>query len=387
MFSLLKKLNKKQVIITLICIALIVFQVWLDLKLPDYMSEITKLVQTEDSQMSEILKNGGFMLACSIGSLMSSVLVGYLASYIAASFSKTIRKSLFDKVQSFGMEEIKNFSTSSLITRTTNDITQVQMLIAMGLQVIVKAPIMAIWAILKIAGKSTELTIFVTIAVVFLVCMIGSLMFLVVPKFKIIQTLTDNLNRIARENLTGIRVVRAYNAEEYQQNKFEKANTELTNTNLFTNRMMAIMSPVMGFIMSGLSLGIYWIGAYLINNSNMMDRLDVFSNVVVFSSYAIQVIMGFMMMVMIFMIYPRASVSAKRILEVLNTKEKIKDGSIESNPSHTKGKIEFKNVSFKYPNGNDYIFKDISFVAEARSNDSFYWSNRIRKNNFGKFNT
>lgn len=364
MFKLLKKLKKRDMIYILICIIFVVTQVWLDLKLPDYMSNITRLVQTEGSTMAEILEQGGYMLGCALGSLITSVIVGYFASYIAASFSKNIRREIFTKVEEFGMEEIKNFSTSSLITRTTNDITQVQMLIAMGLQVLIKAPIMAVWAISKIAGKSWQWSAITAGAVAILLVTIGVIVAFVLPRFKIVQRLTDNLNRITRENLTGIRVIRAYNAEEYQKEKFEKANEELKDTQLFNQRILSIMNPVMTTIMSGISLAIYFSGAYLIAEAQMLEKIEIFSNMVVFSSYAIQVVMAFMMLSMIFIIYPRASVSAQRILEVLETETKIKDGSLDDIDTKEKGTVEFKNVSFKYPDAEEYMLKNISFKAK-----------------------
>ena len=364
MFKLLKKLKKRDMIYILICIIFVVTQVWLDLKLPDYMSNITRLVQTEGSTMAEILEQGGYMLGCALGSLITSVIVGYFASYIAASFSKNIRREIFTKVEEFGMEEIKNFSTSSLITRTTNDITQVQMLIAMGLQVLIKAPIMAVWAISKIAGKSWQWSAITAGAVGILLVTIGVIVTFVLPRFKIVQRLTDNLNRITRENLTGIRVIRAYNAEEYQKEKFEKANEELKDTQLFNQRILSIMNPVMTTIMSGISLAIYFSGAYLIAEAQMLEKIEIFSNMVVFSSYAIQVVMAFMMLSMIFIIYPRASVSAQRILEVLETETKIKDGSLDDIDTKEKGTVEFKNVSFKYPDAEEYMLKNISFKAK-----------------------
>ncbi len=374
MLKLLKKLRKKEIIYILICILFVVLQVWLDLKLPDYMSEITKLVQTEGSTMTEILEQGAYMLSCALGSLISSVIVGYFASYVAANFSKNLRKDVFTKVESFGMEEIKMFSTSSLITRTTNDITQVQMLIAMGLQLLIKAPIMAVWAITKIAGKSWQWSAITAVAVGVLFIMIGVIVTLVLPRFKKVQKLTDNLNRITRENLTGIRVIRAYNAEEYQKEKFEKANEELKDTQLFNQRILAIMNPVMNSIMSGITLAIYFSGAFLIENANMLDKLDIFSNMVVFSSYAIQVVMSFMMLSMIFIIYPRASVSAQRILEVLDTESKIKDGKNKGDDTKEKGTVEFKNVSFKYPDAEEYMLKNISFKANKGETVAFIGS-------------
>ena len=374
MFKLLKKLKKRDILYILICIIFVAAQVWLELKLPDYMSNITRLVQTKGSTMAEILEQGGYMLACALGSLITAVIVGYFASYVAASFSKNTRKEVFRKVEEFGMEEIKNFSTSSLITRTTNDITQVEMLIAMGLQVLIKAPIMAIWAISKIAGKSWQWSAITAGAVGVLFIMIGTIVTLVLPRFKIVQKLMDNLNRITRENLTGIRVIRAYNAEKYQKEKFEKANEELKDTQLFNQRILSIMNPVIHTIMSGITLAIYFSGAYLISEAQMVEKLEIFSNMVVFSSYAIQVVMSFMMLSMIFIIYPRASVSAQRILEVLETKTKIKDGNITDENTKEKGTVEFKNVSFKYPDAEEYMLKNISFKVNRGETVAFIGS-------------
>ncbi len=280
MLKIFKYLKSKEWLQAAVAMVFIVSQVWLDLKLPDYMSKITMLVQTPNSQMSEIWQSGGYMLLCALGSLAASILVGFLAARIAASFSKRLRSMLFNKVDSFSMEEMNHFSTSSLITRSTNDITQVQMLITMGLQVIIKAPIMAVWAITKISGKGLEWTLATGIAAAIMIFMILLLMLFVMPKFKKMQTLTDSINRVTRENLTGLRVVRAYNAEDYQENKFEKANEELTSTQLFTSRAMAVMMPVMTLIMGGLSIAIYWIGAYLINGAGMADKLILFSNMI-----------------------------------------------------------------------------------------------------------
>lgn len=369
MLKLLKKLNKKEIIFILISICFITLQVYLDLKIPDYMTEITTYVQTEGTQIKDILNPGSKMLLCALGSLASSVLVGYLASYIAASFSKKLRRDVYTKISSFGAEEIKNFSTSSLITRTTNDITQVATLISMGLQVIIKAPIMATWAITKIAGKSIQWSFATSVAVVILLIMIAVIVLVALPKFKKIQWLTDNLNRITRENLTGIRVVRAYNAESYQENKFEQANEELTSTHLFTGKIMALMSPVMNIIMQGLNLSIYFIGAYLINEANMLDRITIFSDMVVFSSYAMQVVMSFMMLTIIFIIYPRSSVAAKRVLEVLETKNSMSDGTKEEGKE--KGTVEFKNVSFKYPDAEEYMLQNITFKANKGETVAF----------------
>lgn len=378
MLKLLKRLGKKEIIFILICITFVVVQVWLDLSIPDYMSEITKLVQTEGSKMADILEQGAYMIACALGSLISSVIVGYYAANIAAAFSRDLRKDVFRKVEEFGMEEIKNFSTSSLITRTTNDITQVQMLIAIGLQVLIKAPIMAIWAITKIAGKAYwQWSTITVVAVGVLLTMIGVLVTLVLPRFKKVQRLTDNLNKVTRENLTGIRVVRAYNAEQYQEEKFEKANEELKDTQLFNQRILAIMNPIMTAIMSGITLAIYFSGAYIVEAAQIADKLIIFSDMVVFSSYAIQVVMSFMMLSMIFIIYPRASVSAQRILEVLNTEVKIKDGKGGKNSEETnkeEGTVEFKNVSFKYPDAEEYMLENISFKVNKGETIAFIGS-------------
>ena len=369
MLKIAKKLTKKQILLVLLSIIFITFQVYLDLKIPDYMNEITKYVQSETSTMKDVLIPGGYMVLCAFGSLISSIIVGYFASYIAASFSKNLRKDIFAQVGKFGMEEIKKFSTSSLITRTTNDVTQVGLLISLGLQVIIKAPIMAIWAITKIIGKNFNWSIATSIAIIVLLVMILLLVLVALPKFKKIQWLTDNFNRITRENLTGIRVVRAYNAEEYQNNKFKKANEELTSTYLFTSKLMAIMNPVMTLIMSGLTLSIYFIGAYLINEANMLDKITLFSDMVVFSAYAMQVVMSFMMLTMIFILYPRASVASKRIIEVLETKSNIKEGNQTKGTEI--GTIEFKNVSFKYPDAEGYVLKDISFKAKRGETIAF----------------
>lgn len=360
MIKLIKEFKKKDFILILFCVVLIVFQVWLDLKLPDYMSKVTTLVQTEGTKISEVLKQGGYMLLCAGGSLVSAFIVGYMTSYISATFSKRTRKTLFEKVQSFSMEEIKKFRTSSLITRTTNDITNIQMFISMGLQMLIKAPITAVWAILKILGKGWQWSLATGTAVFVLLTVIVILMITVLPKFKIVQKLIDNINELTRENLNGIRVIRAFNAEKYQENKFEKGNDKLTKTQTFNQKMMSIMSPTMYLIMNVLTLSIYTIGSSLLSNAGMFDRLTIFSNMVVFSSYAMQVIMAFLMLAMIFIMYPRASVSATRINEVLNTNTKIIDGNFNGN-TKTVGEIEFKNVSFKYPDADEYILKNISF--------------------------
>ena len=364
MFRLLKRLKAAEWLQALVSLVFIVTQVWLDLKLPDYMSEITRLTQTPGSAMSDIWLAGGKMLLCALGSVASAVIVGYFAARIAASFSQRLRSQLFSKVDSFSMEEINRFSTDSLITRSTNDITQVQMLITMGLQMIIKAPIMVVWAVIKIAGKGLEWSLATGVAVLIMIAVISVMMTLVLPKFRKMQTLTDNLTRVTRENLTGLRVVRAYNAEPYQEAKFEVANAELTETQLFTNRGMAIMMPIIATLMSGLTLAIYWIGAALINNAGMMDRLTLFSNMVVFSAYAMQVIMSFMMLVMIFVLWPRASVSAKRINEVLETAPSILDGKRSDGEAGKTGEIEFRDVSFRYPGAADDVLCGINFTAK-----------------------
>lgn len=314
------------------------------------------------------------MLLCALGSLVLAVAVGYFASRLAATLAKRVRLAIFDKVESFSMEEINKFSTASLITRSTNDITQVQMIIAMGLQVMIKAPIMAVWAISKISNKSWQWTAATAAAVVLLLTLIGILMIFVMPKFRKIQVLTDNLNRVTRENLTGIRVVRAYNAEEYQEDKFENANEELTANNLFAHRMMAILMPGMNVVMNGLTLSIYWIGAYLINEAQVMDRIGLFSDMVVFSSYAMQVVMAFMLLTMIFIMLPRASVSAKRINEVLGTKPQIIDGDKEEGLPGREGEVEFRHVSFRYPDAADDVLTDISFTAHKGETIAFIGS-------------
>lgn len=374
MVKIFKYLKSKDWVLVFISLLFIVTQVWLDLKLPDYMSEITVLIQTEGSQMSEIWRTGGYMLLCAFGSLISAMTVGFFISQIAAGLSRTLRSNIFSKVESFSMNEINQFSTSSLITRSTNDITQIQMIIAMGLQVLIKAPIMSIWAISKISSKSWKWTTATAVAVIILILIVSVVFLLALPKFKKIQELTDNLNRVSRENLTGIRVVRAYNAEKYQEDKFEVANNDLTRTNLFTSRVMGVMMPSISLIMSGLTLAIYWVGAYVINEAQMMDRITLFSDMVVFSSYAIQVVMSFMMLIIVFIMLPRAQVSAKRVNEVLETELTIKNGKVKENDPSKVGEVEFKNVSFKYPDAADYVLENISFKANKGETVAFIGS-------------
>lgn len=371
MLKIFKNFKGKEWLLLSISVVFIVLQVWLDLRLPDYMSDITRLVQTQGSEMSEILTTGGWMLLCALGSLIASVIVAALAAKIASNFSATLRSKLYDKVQDFSMEEINNFSTASLITRSTNDVTQVQTFIVIGLQLLIKAPILAVWAVLKITGKNWELSLTTGIAILILLIIVGICIAIALPRFAKLQKLTDNLNRIARENLSGISVTRAYNAERYQEDKFEEANSELTSVNLVANRVMATLLPSISFIMSGLTLAIYWVGAVLIQNADITSRMGLFSDVVVFSSYAMQVVMAFMMLVIVFILMPRASVAAKRINEVLDTEIKIKNGTTSQEIVSAVGEIEFKNVSFKYPDADDYVIKDISFKVNRGETVAF----------------
>lgn len=374
MVKLLKKLTWKDFILAAVAFVFIIVQVWLSLTMPDYMSEITKLVQTKGSKMNDILIAGGKMLACALGSLLAAVCTSICASKISSNFSANLRGQVFHKVQSFSMEEIGNFSTASLITRSTNDITQVQMLIVMGLEVLLKAPIMAVWALCKISTKNWQWTASTGVAVVVLLSFVCVCVAVALPKFKKLQSLTDNLNRVTRENLTGLNVVRAYNAEGYQQKKFNDANDELTKTQLFANRTMGTMMPGIQMVMNGLMLAIYWIGAYLISNAQMFDKLTIFSDMIVFTQYAMQIVMSFMMLVMIFVLLPRASVSAKRINEVLDMPLSIKDGTKENGIDGKKGEVEFRNVSFCYPDAEKDVIEDISFTAHKGETIAFIGS-------------
>lgn len=364
LIRIIRYLNKKQWMQILLSFVFIVTQVYLDLKIPDYMSKITMYVESPGHTVSDIIGEGKWMLLCAFGSLISAIIVGYLASKVSASFSKDLRSRIFSKVESFSMKEINEFSTASLITRSTNDITQIQMVIVIGLQILIKAPIMAVWAITKIYNKGFEWTMATAVTVLILIIFVAILMILVMPKFRIMQTLTDNINRILRENLTGLAVIRAYNSEEYRENKFDEANEELTSTQLFTSRAMSTLFPMINFSMSILTLVIYFIGAGLINAAEMMDKYVLFSNMVVFSSYAMQVIMSFMMMSMIFIMIPRAQISANRINEVLDTELSIKDGDIDTSNEDYEYEIEFDNVSFKYTDSEQYILKDIDFKVK-----------------------
>lgn len=374
MVKIFSYLRKKEWLSILVSVAFIVLQVFLDLKTPEYMAEITTLIQTPGTSTGDILVPGGYMLLCALGSMTSAVIVGFFAARVAAGLSRRLRGLVFEKTLSFSLEEINGFSTSSLITRSTNDITQIQFFIAMGMQVLVKAPIMAVWALQKIAGKNWQWTSVTAGAVLFLLAMLTVIIVFVMPKFKIIQTLTDNLNRVTRENLTGLRVVRAYNAEGYQEAKFEEANSTLTRTNLFTNRIMAMMAPGMTFIMSGMSVAIYWIGAYLINGATLEDKIPLFSDMVVFSSYSVQVVMSFMMLSIIFILLPRAAVSANRILEVLDTRAKITDGQTVDGKPGLAGEVEFRNVSFRYPDAEENVLQNISFKAHRGETVAFIGS-------------
>ena len=373
MIKLFKYIRKRDWLLIIIAIGLIYGQVWLDLKLPEYMSEITRLIETEGSKMSEILKQGGFMLGCAMLSLISAFIVGYIAALVSSGFSRTLRSKVFNKVESFSLKEMKKFHTSSLITRTTNDVTQMEMLIGMGMQMIIKAPIMAVRAVSKILDKSIELSMVTGVGVVILLVVIGIIMIIVVPRFSKIQKLIDGINGVTEENLTGVRVIRAFNAEKFIQKRFNKINSALTNNMLFNQRAFAFLMPVMNIVMNFLALLIYFIGASLIANATIGDKIGIFSNVVVFSSYGMQVIISFLMLAIIFMIIPRAEVSAKRIYEVLKEKNSIKDGKFNKD-TEIKGEVEFKNVSFKYPDADEYLLKDISFKVSKGETIAFIGS-------------
>lgn len=374
MTKIFKQFNKKDWGLIFVVAILIVFQVWLDLKLPDYMSEITRILQSEGYIIKDILAQGGYMLLCAFGSLGSAVIVGYITSFISADFSMNLRRRIFKKVEDFGMTEIKKFETSSLITRTTNDVTQLEMLVAMGMQMIIKSPVMCVWAITKIINKNVEWSLIVLAGVVILLVTIGILLKIVYPRFEKVQKLIDKVNGVTRENVTGIRVVRAFNAEEYQENRFDKVNNDLTNMQLFNQKCFAMLDPIMNIVMHFLTLGIYFIGAYLIEAAHMVDKITLFSNMVVFSSYGMQVIMSFLMLAMIFMILPRASVSAKRINEVLDEELSLKDGTLDGNEALEVGTVEFKNVSFKYPDASEYVLKNISFKVNKGETVAFIGS-------------
>ena len=373
MIKLLKNLRKREIIYALICITLVASHVWLELKIPDYMSGITRLVQTEGSNMSEILEQGGMMILCAFISLVCNIVTGFFAARVASGFSATLRKKIFEKVENMGIAEVKKFSTSSLITRTTNDVMQVEMLIGMGLQAMVKAPIMAVSAIFKILDKGFEWSILVACCVSILLTVVVILMIIVLPRFAKVQKLIDKINGVTRENLSGIRVIRAFNAEKYQTNKFKDVNDELTEMQLFNQRCFSLMNPIMNLINHGLVLGIYIIGAILISKAGMLDKINLFSNMVVFSSYGMHVIMSFLMLSMIFMMVPRAQISAKRINEVLEEKISVVEGTFSGKTKET-GTVEFKNVSFKYPDADEYVLRDISFKVNKGETIAFIGS-------------
>ena len=370
---ILKYLRAREWAAIAVCVVLIAFMVYLELEIPGYMSTITTEIVSPDTDMDVVYGDGGMMLLCAFGSLVVSIVVGGLAAWIATSFSKRLRELEYARVQSFSLEEMNRFSTSSLITRSTNDITQIQMTTAMGLMIMIRAPIMAVWAIMKILDKNWEWTVATAVAVVAIVTVISVIMLYAIPRFKRIQGLTDNVNRVTRENLAGIRVVRAYNAESYQEEKSEEANRELTDTNLSANRALAVMFPTMMLVMNGLALSIYWIGAILIDAAAMpMDRMVLFSDMVVFSSYAMQIVMSFIMLVMIFMILPRAMVASKRIQEVINTEPSVRDGPGTDAPRQ--GTVEFRNVSFRYPGTSGDVLHNISFTASKGETVAFIGS-------------
>lgn len=373
MLKLYKNLTKKEIMYIIISLILIVVQVGLELKMPDYMSAITRLVQSEGSSMKDIIEQGVYMLLCAGGSLISAIIVGFFAATTASSFAATLREILFKKIFKLGVSEIKKFSVSSLITRTTNDITQVDMIIGLGLQMMVKAPIMAVWAILKILNKGFEWSVLTGVCVIILMTTVASLMIVVLPKFSKVQKLIDRINGVGGENLLGIRVIRAFNAEEFRTEKFEEVNNDLTSIQMFNQRMFAIMHPMMNLVMHGLTLGIYIIGTILISNAGMVDKITIFSNMVVFSSYGMQVIMSFLMLAMIFMMVPRAMISAKRINEVLDEKITIEEGTFDKETKE-KGTIEFKNVSFKYPDADEYVLKNINLKVEKGETIAFIGS-------------
>ncbi|MFR0619023.1 ABC transporter ATP-binding protein [Bifidobacterium thermophilum] len=379
MIRICKYLSKAEWFQLFVGLLFIVAGVWLQLKLPDYMADITRLVETPNSEMHDVWVAGGKMLAVALGAMLTTVAVGFITARVSASFTQRLRSMQFRRVESFGPEELNRFSTASLITRSTNDVTQIQMFLTMGLLMLVQSPIMAVWAIAKIAGKGVEWTAATGVSLVLVMGAVAIIMAMVMPKFRSMQALTDNINRVARENLTGLRVVRAYNAEDYQQGKFDKANRDLTDTQLFTNRAMSIMMPLMNTVMNGLTLAVYWIGAYLIDAAGLMDKLTLFSNMVVFSSYAIQVIMSFLMMSMVFVLWPRADVSAKRILEVLDTEPHVTDGTRTEGAKNAdgtpvRGRVEFRDVSFTYPDAREPMLEHVSFTAQPGQTVAFIGS-------------
>ena len=373
MLKLFKNFEKKDYLIILVVFVLVIFSVFLDLRIPEYMSEITTLVQTENSTMNEILIAGGHMVLCAVSSLICTIVVGYLTSLLSARFSRNVRRKIFSKVEDFGIAEIKKFQTSSLITRTTNDVTQIEMLLAMGLQMLIKAPVMAIWALSKIIGKSGELSVITAIGVVLIVVTNLIIISIVTPRFTKIQKLTDKVNGVTRENITGIQVIHAFNAEDFQEKRFDNVNDDITGIHLKVTRTFALMEPMMNFVMHFQHLAIYVVGAFLIIQCSMVDKITMFSNMVVFSSYGMQVIISFLLLTFIFMVAPRAKVSANRINEVLSEKVSIKSGTFKGDTKES-GTIEFKNVSFKYPDADEYVLRDISFKVNKGETIAFIGS-------------
>ena len=365
MLKLLRHLTFKEMLLILICLVLIVVQVWLSLTLPDYMALITRLVQTKANAMHDILRAGSMMMLFTVAIFAITFITGFFVAKTSSGLAMRLREKVFKKTLSFSMHGINKFSTSSLITRSTNDINQIQMFFMMALKIGIRAPIMAIWAVIKMYGKSWEWTAVTGVFVVLLLAMIGTIYALTIPKFTIIQKLTDSLNRVTRENLNGIRVVHAYNAEKYQEKKFGRTNDELTKTSLFTHRLMSFAEPGMQFLLMGLVLSIYWVGTYIINAAPDAARLNLFSDMIVFSSYATQVIASFMILTMILLFFSRATVSAKRINEVLESPIDIVDGTINSSDKRKKGCIEFKNVCFRYPDAVSDTLHNINFTANA----------------------
>ena len=372
MITLLKKMRRREKLMALLCVLLVLGQVYFDLAMPDYMSDLTVMIQTPGSVQSEIWNVGGKMLGCALFSMALAVIAGYFAAQTAAGFSYSVREEIFDKVSSFGKQEMNGFSVPSLIVRTTNDVTQIQMLIAMGLQILIKAPVMAVWAVIKIINKSWELSALTACFVVFLLSVMIVTLIVLLPRFRKVQRQTDDINRIAREDLNGISVVHAFNAEEYQNKKFSQANDALTNTQLFNQRTFAALMPLMSLGMSALSLGIYWLGASLIENipvTDLMARIALSGDVVVFSTYATFVVMSLMMIVMIFMMLPAAQVSAVRINEIIKTEPAVKEGEREEGTE--RGTLEFRNVSFQYPDSSHPVLKNISFQARRGETVAF----------------
>ena len=364
MKKILKRFDKKDWTLVVCAVFFIVIQVGLDLKIPEFMEQITLLVQTGAGSVQPIWRLGGWMVLCAFGSLLASVIVGYFAARLGASFSADLRHALYEKVDSFSLQEMNAFSTSSLITRSTNDITQLQLAIVLGLQVMIKAPILAVWAILKIAGKQWQWTMVTGVTVVGLFVLVLILIQFVIPKFELLQIYLDKLTTVTRENLTGIRVVRAYNAESFEATRFARVNKDLTDTNLFTSRMMALLLPIGTTVLGGLNLAIYWVGASIINAAGPTERLPLFSDMVVYSSYAIQVVMAFVMLVAIFILLPRARVSADRVNAVLDTVPSVVDGTKTDGLPSKKGTVSFQGVGFKYPDAEEYVLKDITFEVE-----------------------